>query len=70
MVVTRWAKTAFAVSTDIAGAGCVSRDMYVFDLNEKADNSSSPNATLKRGFGETRDEIFLKKAVAHSVPAE
>lgn len=70
MNVTGVAKAALAVNNGIADSGGSSRDMFVADLDEKADGNPSAMASLNKGFAETGNKNASKEAAAHSVPVE
>lgn len=70
MVVKRAAKAATSVSPDTVENGGHSGDMFVTDLDEKADGSSSAKATVSRGFADIKIENAFKEAVASCFPVE
>lgn len=67
-VVKQAAKAPVAVKTGIAENGDPNSDMFVVDLDEMVDGSSSSKATRSRALAEARDENAFNEAPAHCVP--
>lgn len=61
---------ALAVFTGIAENGAPSTDMFVLDLDETDDGSSSAKTGLSRGFAKKTHENAFKEAVGHFVPVD
>lgn len=70
MVVKRAPNNVVTVDSCIAKNGSPIIDMFVADLNERADGSSSAKNTLSKDFAETENENGFKKTDAHCVPDE
>lgn len=70
MAVKREARDPLAVHTGTADTGCPCNDVFVDDLDEKDDGSSSTTAPLGRDFADTGDETPCKKPAAHCCPVE